>query len=118
LQIQNYVPYQQCTAYWLGAMMTLRQTYLLVRKWRKTGKSQKSFSWIAKALGISKPEARRLEDPKHIPGLRVQRQLGINEVCTTCKRHISKHVVKVVIPKIGTPGWLAYYLKSPFKEIK
>lgn len=76
-------------------MTTLRQRQQLVSKWRKVGDSQKSYNWIAEHLGVSKPEAKRLENPDHIPGLKVQAQLKITPICPACHRTIPKKRVAV-----------------------
>jgi hypothetical protein len=67
-------------------MTTLALRRKQIKKWRTAGRSVKSYEWIAGKLGVSKPEAKRLENPAHVPGLKVQKQLGVTLVCPTCTR--------------------------------
>lgn len=88
-------------------MTTVKQIYRRVTKWRKNGELQKSYSWIADALGVSKPEAKRLENPDHIPGVKVQKQLGVSLICPACKR--KKPAPRVRVVRLPCHSWLAMW---------
>lgn len=87
-----------------------------IKKARQKGKS---FYAIAREMGIDQAEINRLMKGKY-PGEKVAQRLGLPVVCHTCKRRVPSHqsaTTRQPAPKIGQPGWLAYWLKEPIKEM-
>jgi hypothetical protein len=70
----------------VNAMRTLGQIRTLVRKRRSEGKSDNS---VARELGISGPEIKRLMMPNHYPGEKIAKELDIPVLCHVCKRRIA-----------------------------
>lgn len=65
----------------MNAFKTIGQ----VRRYIKRGLSERrTASALARELGISKPQVKRLLT--HYPGAKVAKQLGIPEVCPLCHR--------------------------------
>jgi len=94
----------------LSAGRVLRKSHEKTHSWDKTGKAFNITGGMAFRIAING------YDPAN-PQTRKALGLGLR-ICPKCKKHFLKSVIRVATPKIGTPGWLAYYLKLPFKEIK